>query len=76
MPIKYPDYFVAIDHKNNRIFVLAKPNLSALFNDGVWDYVAPISEEELERYELVTDVQQALKIVEEAKKALAHLGVK
>ncbi|MEN9328457.1 MAG: hypothetical protein RI947_1265 [Candidatus Parcubacteria bacterium] len=66
----FPPYLVAVDNVRKRIFVMAKPYLSALLIDGEWQYVQPLPDEEIKHYQLVTDPETALKYVEEAREAL------
>lgn len=67
---KHPDYLAAIDTKRRRIFALATPNLSAIKIDNQWRYCEPLTEEEIDQYELVADLEIAVAIIKEAKKAL------
>jgi hypothetical protein len=65
-----PNYLAAIDYKNNRVFVLASPNLSAMRTNGVWEYRTPLTDEEIKDFDLVIDLKKALELVKEAKVAL------
>lgn len=67
----FPNYLAAINRKKKKIFVLAPPNLCAMRMGGVWQYTAPLSEREMEEYELVLDLELALRFVEQAHEALS-----
>lgn len=66
----FPPYLAAIDHKRNRIFILAVPHLSAVKIDDKWEYCSPLSDEEITHYELVKNLDVAFDLVKEAKTAL------
>lgn len=65
-----PKYLAAVDRKHQRVFVLAPPYLSALFADGEWQYVEPLSDEDIVHFELVTDPATIEKLVNQAKEAI------
>ncbi len=71
----FPNYLAAINRKKKRVFVLAPPNLCAMRIGGVWQYTAPLSEREMEEYELVVDLDLALRFVEQANEALSKKTV-
>ncbi len=66
----YPNYLAAINRKRKRVFVLAPPNLCAMRIGGVWQYTTPLSDREMEEYELVVDMDLALRFVTQAHEAL------
>lgn len=71
----FPNYLAAINRKNKRVFVLAPPNLCAIRIGGKWQYTAPLTERQMEEYELVMDLELALRFVEQANEALSKKEV-
>lgn len=69
---KFPPYLAASTKDGSRIFVLATPNLCALCVDGTWQYTEPLPDSEISKYELITDIVTAQKLIKEAKRALNH----
>lgn len=67
---KIADFLAAVDSENNIYFVMATPNLSAVKVGEVWKYHAPLSDIEIKNFKLITDLDLALKLVNEAKGAL------
>ena len=67
---KHPNYLAAIDHKRERIFVLAPPHLSALKVNGKWQHIAPLDDSEIPHFSLVTDYNYAEQLINEARTAL------
>lgn len=67
---KYPKFLSAINRKKKRVFVLAPPNLCAIRTGGVWQYTAPLSDHEMEEYELVVDLELSMRFIDQAREAL------
>lgn len=66
----YPPYLAAVDRRRSRMFILAPPHLCAIKIDGAWQVSEPLPDEEIPYYELVTDLAQAMKIIQQARQAL------
>ncbi len=67
---QFPNYLSAINRKKKRVFVLAPPNLCAVRIGGEWQYCAPLSDFEMEEYEVVLDLELSLRFVHQANDAL------
>lgn len=67
---QFPNYLVAVDKKKRRVFVLAQPSLCAIKISGQWQNCQPLSDEEIQHYDLVTDLSEALALVNEARRSL------
>jgi hypothetical protein len=65
-----PSMLAAYDKKRKRIFVLAIPNVSAVKIDDIWHYAIPLSDEEIDQYDLITDLRIVKQLVDEAKAEL------
>ena len=66
-----PSVLAAVDKKRDRIFVLAIPNVCTVRMQGVWHQSVPVPMEEIdEYYELISDLGQVKKLVEESRKEL------
>lgn len=72
---EFPNYLAAINRKKKKVFVLAPPNLCAIRNGGKWEYTAPLTERQMEEYELVMDLELAYRFVEQANEALSKKKV-
>lgn len=66
----FPTYLSAINRKKKRVFVLAPPNLCAMRKGGIWQYSTPLSDSEMDGYELVLDLELSLRFVLQAHEAL------
>lgn len=66
----FPTYLSAINRKKKRVFVLAPPNLCAMRIGGVWQYSAPLTDRQMEEYEIVLDLELSLRFVIQAREAL------